>query len=106
MNKLISTRLSNDNTVDREVETAFILKIIEGKTADLLILYAQSGVGKSTLSNRVLRIVPEYIPICVRTSPENNNKLQPEGTFLEKVFNCFVSFFYLYKDEYPKYCFD
>ena len=46
MNKLISTRLSNDNTVDREVETAFILKIIEGKTADLLILYAQSGVGK------------------------------------------------------------
>ena len=106
MNELISTRLSNDNTVDREVETEFILKIIQEKTADLLIIYAQSGIGKSTLSNRVLKLVPQYIPICVRTNPENDSRLQPEGTYLEKIFNCFVSFFHLFKGEYPRYCFD
>ena len=103
---MISTRLSNDNTVDREIETEFILKVIEEKTADLLILYSRSGIGKSTLSNRVLKLVPQYIPICVRTNPENDDKHQPEGTYLEKTFNCFVSFFHLFKDEYPQYCFD
>lgn len=106
MNELIATRLSNDNTVDREIETKFILKTIQEKTTDLLILYSLSGIGKSTLSNRVLKLVPQYIPICVRTNPENDNKLQPEGTYLEKIFNCFVSFFHLFKSEYPRYCFD
>ena len=106
MKKLISCSLSNDNTVDREYETDFILKIIQEKKTDLLILYAQSGVGKSTLCNRILKSIPDYIPICVRTNPENEDTLQPEGTYLERIFNCFVNYFYKNKKDFRRYSFD
>ena len=107
MGNIGAFRLSNDNTVDRVTETDFILDVIKKQTADLLIIYAESGIGKSTLANRVLKNLPiEMIPVCVKTNPENNSVLLEEGGYLNRVFNCCVNLFHRYKDIYPKNTFD
>ena len=106
MDNIHSINFSSNNTVDRKKETKFLLSNIEQKNIDVIIIYSETGIGKSTLSNRITKKCRNYIPITVRTSPENNSMNATEGFFLSKVFSQCVKFFQKYSNEYKNYSFN
>ena len=62
-----------DEFVDRNNESSAILKIVENCAINTIIITAsKSGVGKSTLSKKVLFQLPEsVVPVLVKTFPIN-----------------------------------
>ena len=49
MDNIHSINFSSNNTVDRKKETKFLLSNIEQKNIDVIIIYSETGIGKSTL---------------------------------------------------------
>lgn len=100
MNDVHFIDFSSNNTVDRKAETEILLSCINNQEADAIIIYSKTGIGKSTLSNRIMKKSNGFIPIVIKTSPENKTETVTEGFFLSKIFNQMVHFFQEYSKEY------
>ena len=101
MDQVTLKNFSSDNTVDRTKETKLILTEIEEGTANIICLASKTGIGKSTLAKKILKQVSGFIPIRVRTNPENISESVTEGLFLSKIFDTLVNYFEKNNDDFP-----
>ena len=74
--------------IDREEESATILKIIkEAQTNTVIITVSESGIGKSSLSQKVINSLQEKLEcVTVHTCPINNSIQQKEGYVFDSLF--------------------
>ena len=63
---------SSEKIVDRQKEQQIIQNELTSPKSDLTIIYSESGVGKSALTERIRRVSSNMLPISVVTRPENN----------------------------------
>lgn len=84
-----------DEFVDRNNESSAILKIVENCAINTIIITAsKSGVGKSTLSKKVLFQLPEsVVPVLVKTFPINTNQHKAENEYLSLLFKALYSLY-------------
>jgi len=94
--------ISNEIIVDRAQEQVLLEKEILSPEADLTIIYAESGVGKSALTARVGRAIQNKKVITATTRPENEGSQITEGAFLTNIFNAIVRIMQNEKKTYPK----
>lgn len=97
---------SSEKIVDRQKEQQIIQNELTSPKSDLTIIYSESGVGKSSLTERIRRVSSNMLPISVVTRPENNGDNPVEGTFLADIFNAVVQTMQKKKSSYPKCTFE
>lgn len=97
---------SSEKIVDRQKEQQIIQNELTSPKSDLTIIYSESGVGKSALTERIRRVSSNMLPISVVTRPENNGDNPVEGTFLADIFNAIVQTMQKKKSSYRKCTFE
>ena len=76
--------------VDRTEETErFLGELTTATTPQVIIIFSGTGVGKSALSSRFLSeldLAHNYLPVRVRTPPENSAANPESGLYVQKMF--------------------
>ena len=78
-----------DECLDREDETQALLnRIYDSYVTQIEFIYASTAVGKSTFTNKVMSLVDtnKFMPICIRTVPENVGNAYAEWEIFNMLF--------------------
>jgi len=83
-----------DDFIDRKEETKSILHEIETLLeTKVILLCSPTGVGKSSLVNRVVLQVDSMATVRIKTAPMNIGASTEKGIFLQELFKMFVNVF-------------